>query len=192
MIYGYCRVSTKSQKNDGNSLEVQEKTLREHGASKIYKEAYTGAVIARPELDILLNEITEGDTLIVTKIDRIARSLSQGSELITELIDRGIKVNILNLGIMDNTPSSKLARHMLFAFAEFEKDMIRERTQEGKAMAKSKPGFREGRPKKFTKEQLNHALGLLERGSSYKQVADMTRISKSTLYRETLSRKNEV
>jgi len=192
MIYGYCRVSTKSQKNDGNSLEVQEKTLREHGASKIYKEAYTGAVIARPELDILLNEITEGDTLIVTKIDRIARSLSQGSELITELIDRGIKVNILNLGIMDNTPSSKLARHMLFAFAEFEKDMIRERTQEGKAMAKSKPGFREGRSKKFTKEQLNHALGLLERGSSYKQVADMTRISKSTLYRETLSRKNEV
>lgn len=182
MIYGYARVSTKGQAKDGNSLEAQEKALKEAGATYIYTDAFTGTKTDRPEFDKLMNKLQSGDTLIVTKLDRFARSMSQGSELVSELIDKGIKVYILNIGIMDNTPSSKLIRNVFFAFAEFERDMIVERTQEGKTIAKQNPDFKEGRPKKYSKKQVEHALELLE-NHSYKQVEDLTGISKSTLIR---------
>lgn len=182
MIYGYARVSTKGQAKDGNSLEAQEKALRESGANEIYVDAFTGTKTDRPEFDKLMDKIQKGDTLIVTKLDRFARSMAQGSELVSDLIEKGIKVYILNIGVMDNTPSSKLIRNVFFAFAEFERDMIVERTMEGKAIAKQNPDFREGRPKKYSRKQIEHALELLE-SNSYKQVEDMTGISKSTLIR---------
>ena len=182
MIYGYARVSTKGQAKDGNSLEAQEKALRESGANEIYVDAFTGTKTDRPEFDKLMNKIQKGDTLIVTKLDRFARSMSQGSELVSDLIERGIKVYILNIGVMDNTPSSKLIRNVFFAFAEFERDMIVERTMEGKVIAKQNPDFREGRPKKYSRKQIEHALELLD-SNSYKQVEDLTGISKSTLIR---------
>ena len=182
MIYGYARVSTKGQAKDGNSLEAQEKALRESGANEIYVDAVTGTKTDRPEFDKLMNKIQKGDTLIVTKLDRFARSMSQGSELVSDLIERGIKVYILNIGVMDNTPSSKLIRNVFFAFAEFERDMIVERTMEGKAIAKQNPDFKEGRPKKYSRKQIEHALELLD-NNSYKQVEDLTGISKSTLIR---------
>ena len=182
MIYGYARVSTKGQAKDGNSLEAQEKVLRESGANEIYVDAFTGTKTDRPEFDKLMDKIQKGDTLIVTKLDRFARSMSQGSELVSDLIEKGIKVYILNIGVMDNTPASKLIRNVFFAFAEFERDMIIERTAEGKAIAKQNPDFKEGRPKKFSKKQIEHALELLE-SNSYKQVEEMTGISKSTLIR---------
>lgn len=183
MIYGYARVSTTGQMNNGNSLEGQEKQLEEAGAIKIYKDSFSGTRLDRPEFNILLSKLKEGDTLVVTKLDRIARSMTQGSELITDLINKGVRVNILNIGIMDNTPSSKLIRNVFFSFAEFERDMIVERTQEGKAIARTKAGYKEGRPRKFTDEQINHALGLLDEGNSYTKVARITNISKSTLVR---------
>lgn len=182
MIYGYARVSTKGQAKDGNSLEAQEKALRESGANEIYVDAFTGTKTYRPEFDKLMDKIQKGDTLIVTKLDRFARSMTQGSELVSDLVEKGIKVYILNIGVMDNTPSSKLIRNVFFAFAEFERDMIVERTMEGKAIAKQNPDFREGRPKKYSRKQIEHALELLE-SNSYKQVEDMTGISKSTLIR---------
>lgn len=192
MIYGYARVSTRSQAKDGNSLEVQEQLLKENGAIEIYKDSFTGTKIDRPNFDKLLSKLKTGDTLIVTKLDRIARSLTQGSELVTELINKGIKVNILNIGVMDNTPASKLIRNIFFSFAEFERDMILERTQEGKEIAKQQPGFKEGRPKTYTKKQLDHALGMLSingGNSSYTEVAEITGISKSTLIRAVRIRK---
>lgn len=183
MIYGYARVSTTGQMNNGNSLEGQEKQLEEAGAIKIYKDSFTGTRLDRPEFNILLSKLKEGDTLVVTKLDRIARSMTQGSELITDLINKGVRVNILNIGIMDNTPSSKLIRNVFFSFAEFERDMIVERTQEGKAIARTKAGYKEGRPRKFTDEQINYALNLLDEGNSYTKVSRITNISKSTLVR---------
>ncbi len=183
MIYGYARVSTKGQAKDGNSLESQEQQLKEYGAVEIYSDSFTGTKLDRPQLDKLLDKLQDGDTLIVTKLDRIARSMTHGSELVTDLINKGIRVHILNIGIMDNTPSSKLIRNIFFSFAEFERDMIVERTQEGKALAKTKAGFKEGRPKKYTEEQLRHAIELLK-DHSYLEVERMTRISKSTLIRE--------
>lgn len=182
MVYGYARVSTAGQAKDGNSLESQEKALRENGAQEIYADSFTGTKLDRPQLNALLAKLQEGDTLIVAKLDRIARSLTEGSSFVNDLLARKVRVNILNIGVMDNTPASKLIRGIFFAFAEFERDMIVERTQEGKAIAKTKEGFTEGRPKEYTPEQLRHAVELLET-HSYKQVTNMTQISKSTLQR---------
>lgn len=182
MIYGYARVSTKGQAKDGNSLEAQEIALRSAGAIEIYADAFTGTKANRPELDKLLTVMQSGDTMVVTKLDRIARSATQGIALIQSLLDRGIVVHVLNMGLMDNIPTGKLIRNIMLTFAEFERDMIVERTQEGKAIAKQNPDFKEGRPKKFSKVQINHALDLLSE-YSYKQVEQMTGISKSTLIR---------
>ena len=182
MIYGYARVSTKGQAKDGNSLEAQDIALRSAGATEIYADAFTGTKAHRPELDKLMSVMQSGDTMIVTKLDRIARSATQGIELIQSLLERGITVHVLNMGLLDNTPTGKLLRNVMLAFAEFERDMIVERTQEGKAIAKQNPDFREGRPKKYSRTQINHALDLLNE-YSYKQVEQMTGISKSTLIR---------
>lgn len=182
MKYGYARVSTVGQQTHGNSLEAQREQLCAAGAEKIYSDAITGAIMNREQLDKLLNQLKAGDTLIVTKLDRLARSLTQGAELIDSLIDRGITINILNLGILDNQPSSRLIRNVFLSFAEFERDMIRERTTEGRAVAKTKPGYREGRRPKYSRKQIDHALKLLQ-DHSYNQVAEMTGISKSTLIR---------
>lgn len=192
MIYGYARVSTKGQATDGNSLEAQRKLLKENGAEVIFEDSFTGTKTDRPEFKRLLDYIKEGDTLIVTKLDRFARSMTQGSQLVTELINRGVRINILNIGIMDNTPASKLIRNIFFSFAEFERDMIVERTQEGKAIAKTKAGFTEGRPKKYTEKQIKHALSLLAINGgdkSYNEVVEITGISKSTLIRCNNSKK---
>lgn len=190
MIYGYARVSTQMQAKDGNSLEAQEKTLKENGAEVIYKEHFTGTKKERPELNKLLKELKEGDILIVTKLDRIARSTIQGAELIQTLLDRGIKINILNIGLMDNTPSSKLIRNIFFAFAEFERDMIVERTQEGKQIARQNPNFREGRPRKYKREHYDTAMELLET-HSVRKVSRMVGIPVATLCREIRRRKDK-
>ncbi len=189
MIFGYARVSTKGQAKDGNSLEVQEKLLKESGAEKLFVDSFTGTKLERPEFDKLLNQIQSGDTLIVTKLDRFARSVTQASDLITKLIDRGITVNVLNLGILSNSSVSTLMRNVLLSFAQFERDMIVERTSEGKAIAKQKPDFREGRPPLYKKKQVEHALDMLV-DHSYKQVEELTGISKSTLIRAKRKRDN--
>lgn len=192
MIYGYARVSTKGQAKDGNSLESQIELLKNNGAEEIYSDSFTGTKTNRPQFNELLGKLQKGDTLIITKLDRFARSMTQGSELVNSLIERGIKVNILNIGVMDNTPASKLIRNIFFSFAEFERDMIVERTQEGKAIAKTKEGFKEGRPKKYTDKQLDNALSMLTVNGgdkSYNEVAELLGISKSTLIRENNKRK---
>ena len=191
MIYGYGRVSTKGQAKDGNSLEAQERLLKEHGAEVIYMDSFTGTKMTRPEFDKLLKELKAGDTLVVAKLDRFARSVSQASDLITKLIDEGIRVDVCNLGILDNSSMSTLMRNILLSFAQFERDMIVERTQEGKAIARQNPDFREGRPKKYSRTQMNHALELLEH-YSYRQVEEMTGISKSTLIRARRKEKSPV
>ena len=110
MVYGYCRVSTQWQAKDGNSLEAQEKLLKENGAEEIYSDTFTGTKAHRPELDKLLDKLQPGDKLVITKLDRIARSTSQGIELIQTLLDNNVTIYVLNMGLMDNTPTGKLIR----------------------------------------------------------------------------------
>lgn len=187
MIYGYARVSTKGQAKDGNSLEAQQTALKAAGAGKVYVDSFTGTKMNRPQFSELVEALKPGDTLIVTKLDRFARSISQASDLITELIDKDITINVLNLGILSNDSVSTLLRNVLLSFAQFERDMIVQRTQEGKAIARQNPGYREGRPKKFKPAQVDHALELLK-DHSYKQVSAMTGISESTLLRRKRSK----
>lgn len=176
-VYGYARVSTA-----GQSLESQIEALKAQGCEVIYSEKFTGTKTDRPEFQRLLSELKAGDTLIVTKLDRFARSTKEAIEIIGDLFERGVRVHILNMGVVENTPTGRLIFTIMSAFAEFERDLIVERTQEGKAIAKQRPNFREGRPRKFSKEQIKHALELLET-HSYTQVERMTGISKSTLIR---------
>lgn len=189
MIYGYARVSTAAQASSGNSLEVQEKQLRDAGAEKIYTDSFTGTTMERPEFEKLQKKLQSGDTMIVTKLDRLGRSVSQASGVIKDLIDRKVTINVLNLGILSNDSVNTLMQNVLLSFAQFERDMIVQRTREGKAIAKQNPDFREGRPRKFTKKQMDHAMELLK-NHSYNQVADMTGISRATLAREKRRRLN--
>lgn len=189
MIYGYMRVSTAGQVK-GNSLEEQKRVLEANGATVIYQDTFTGTKSSRPNLSILLARLQEEDTLVVTKLDRFARNTVDGINMVHDLLKRGVKVNILNMGMVDNTPTGKLILTVMLGFAEFERDMIVQRTQEGKAIAKMKEGFTEGRPRKFTEEEMDWAISLLDT-NSYKEVAEITNISKSTLIREVKKRKME-
>jgi DNA invertase Pin-like site-specific DNA recombinase len=156
--------------------------LESEGCNKIYSEKFTGTKADRPQFLELLSLLKKGDTLVVTKLDRFARSAENGVNLIKELLSKGIKVHILNMGLVEDTSMGRLILRMLTAIAEFDRDMIVERLAEEKAIARQNPDFREGRPKKFTKKKIAHALQLLEI-NSYTQVEEITGISKSTLIR---------
>lgn len=146
MIYGYARVSSDGQDRYGNSKQGQTEALKAAGCERVYYEHYTGTKMDRPEFTKLMGELKAGDTLKVTKLDRFARTAAEGATKIKELMTRGVKVHILNMGLIENTPTGKLMMQILLAFAEFERDNIMERLNEGKAIAKSNnPQWREGR-----------------------------------------------
>lgn len=182
MIYGYARVSTTGQLKDGYSLEYQEQLLKDAGATEIIKEGYTGTKRDRPLFSKLIRKLNQGDTLIVTKLDRFARNTREGLEVVQELLNKDVTFRILNMGTFDNSPQGKMSLTMFLAFAEFERDMIVQRTQEGKAIAKTKPGFTEGRPPKYNHKQIDNALNMLK-DNSYTEVESITGISKATLVR---------
>lgn len=145
MIYGYARVSSLGQAKNGNSLEEQEKALRDKGCDIVFQEAYTGMTTDRPQFSELLSKLQKGDTLVVTKLDRFSRTAADGAKLVQKLFNRGIIIDILNMGRVDNTPMGKLMVTMLLAFAEFEHDQILERLNTGKAIAKSHGKRTDGR-----------------------------------------------
>jgi DNA invertase Pin-like site-specific DNA recombinase len=192
MIYGYARVSTQHQKKDGSSLGDQETKLITAGAQEIITDSFTGTKMERPEFTKLLSKLQDGDTLIVTKLDRFARTAVEGGAIIKSLHEQGVIIDILNMGKADNTPMGKLMITMLLAFAEFERDMIVERTQTGKDIARTKGIRVDGRPKKYTIPQIDHAMELLSTGNSYTHVEQLTGISKSTLIREVRARKRNI
>lgn len=181
MIYGYARVSTKKQVN-GNSLEEQVTRLQQEGCESIIQEQYTGSTTERPKFEQLINNLQQGDKLIVTKLDRFARNVTEGIEVIRKLFSKGVVVHVLNVGLLEDTAMGNFFLTTLLAVAELERSMIIERTQAGKEIARTKNGFKDGRPNKYTKCQLDHAIELLE-NNSYTQVERITNISKSTLIR---------
>lgn len=163
---GYGRVSTPGQQLNGNSLAEQEKALRDAGADEIVLECFTGKTVDRPKFSVLLKELKSGDTLYVTKLDRFARASAAG-DVIAELIDRGVTVHILNFGVANNSATGKLMLNIILSFAQYEREMIWERTQEGKMAAKAKnPDYKEGRkameiPDNFADAQSRVAAGEL-------------------------------
>ena len=177
--YGYARVSTPDQK-----LANQIDRLKQAGAEEIYQEKFTGTTTQRPQFNLLLTKLETGDTLIITKLDRFARNTKEALEIIQQLFDQNIKVQILNMGTIDNTPTGQLIFTIFSAFAQFERDMIVTRTQEGKLYAKKNdPNFREGRPKTYTDEQIKFAYELRQQGMTYKMIERKTGISVKTQQR---------
>lgn len=183
--YGYARVSTLAQ-----DLESQIQALEKEDCSVIYREHFTGTKTDRPQFNAVMDVLCESDTLVVTKLDRLARNTREGIDVIEALFARGVRVHVLNVGLLENTTMGRFFLTTLLAVAEMERNLIIERTQEGKAVAKQRKDFREGRPKKFTKKQLDHALSLLET-NSYKEVEALTTISIATLAREKRKRKEK-
>lgn len=180
--YGYARVSTADQ-----HLEAQIKALQEAGAEVIYKDKATGKNTHREGLQALLGILQAGDTLIVTKMDRVARSVKQGIALIDELTEKGIKLHVLNMGMFDGSPTSKLIRNILLSVAEWEREMILERQREGIAVAKAQGKYK-GKPKKYhdKNESMQHALELFANratnGKTVKQICQITKVSRASLY----------
>lgn len=148
--FGYARVSTTGQGKNGNSLEDQKNQLIEAGCDEadIVEEVYTGTKMNRPKFTKLLDRMESGDTLVVCKLDRFARTAKEGLEIVETLMKRGVKVHILNMGLVEDTPMGNLILTVMLAFAQFERETIVERTQSGKAIAKEKEGYTEGRPRR--------------------------------------------
>ena len=191
-IYGYCRVSSKGQL-DGNSLEGQkEEILARYSNAIIYQEQFTGKTVDRPVFKELLSLLNKGDMLVVTKLDRFCRSTDEGLRTIKELQQRGVDIHIMNMGLIENSPMGELIVTNLLAFAQFERAMILERTQSGKALARERGELREGRPMKWGLDNLTvkDALDSIESGKySYKQASEVYHVSKTTLIRRMQERK---
>lgn len=188
MIYGYCRVSTKGQERDGNSLDCQEKEILEkYPGAEIYKEAHTGSKCNRPVFTELIAKLKPGDTLAVCKMDRFARNTQEGLATIQELFKRGVAVHIFNVGLLEDNPMGKFFITIMLSVAELERNQIIERTQTGKKAAKEAAEARgeefiDGRPIKYSYDDIVEALSYLS-SHSFKQTVKACGISKSTLIR---------
>lgn len=181
MVYGYCRVSTKTQLSGSSLAEQKAQILAKYPTAAIKNESMSGFG-KRPVFERIIQKLSSGDILVVTKFDRFCRSTKEGLYYIDAIREKGASLHILNMGVIEDTPMGRMISTSLLAFAEFERAMIYERTQAGKAIARKKPGYHEGRPKKYTHEQEVLAVSLLE-DHTYAQVTAMTGISRATLVR---------
>lgn len=179
MKYGYARVSTESQ-----SLSTQLQLLKQVGIDEIFQEKYTRTTTKRPEFARLLVIVQPNDVIIVTKLDRFARNTGEDLQMIQQLFENQVKINILNMGTIDDTPVGRLIFTVFSAFAQFERDMIVTRTQEGKSYARRhNPKYHEGRPKVYSDEKIWQVYQLHQKGMTYRELSLRTGISISTLRR---------
>ncbi len=186
VIYGYSRVSSTSQ-----SLDTQVQALKEYGCEKIFREKMSGRTLQRPQFQKLLESVMRDDTIVVTKLDRFARSTKDALSTIDILNKKAVSLVVLNMGgdvVNKSTPIGKLMITVLAGIAEFEADMIRERQLEGIEAAKER-GVYKGRPRTYSPHHkgLQYALKLFSERSSNRmtvnEICVITKISKSTLYR---------
>jgi DNA invertase Pin-like site-specific DNA recombinase len=178
MLIGYARVSTQDQ-----TPELQLDALRGVGCEKIFNEKASGSQRDRPQLKAALEYVRSGDTLVVWKLDRLARSLKQLIETIEQLKERDIDFRSLTEAIDTVTPGGRLTFHIFAALAEFERSLIQERTQAGLASARAR-GKKGGRPPALSSDDLLVANALLrDHAISVEEVAKRLNVSPSTLYR---------
>jgi len=178
MIVGYARVSTQEQ-----NLDLQLQTLQDSGCERIFTEKTSGAQRDRPELKAALSYMRQGDTLMVWKFDRLARSLKQLIETIENLEAQKIGFKSLTEAIDTTTPGGRLIFHIFASLAEFERSIIAERTQAGLIAAK-KLGRTGGRPRSIGQEDLIAAKAMLkEHNLTVEEVARRMKIASATLYR---------
>ncbi len=178
MLVGYARVST-----DDQNLDLQRDALNQAGCEQLFEDQLSGAKVARPGLQKTLQYARAGDTIVVWRLDRFSRSLKDLIEMVTLLEARGIGLKSLQESIDTSSSSGKLIFHIFGALAEFERNLIRERTQAGLQAARAR-GRKGGRPKALNKDKQALAVKLYdEKKHSVDQVSQMTGISKPTLYK---------
>ena len=178
MIFGYARVST-----DGQSVDAQVKQLRAAGAGKMFKETASGAKTDRARLRQALKEIDEGDVLMVTRLDRLARSTRDLLNILAQITDKGAGFRSLADAWADTTTAhGRLMLTVLGGLAEFERELIRARTSEGRERAKAR-GVHMGRPPKLTPHQKKEALRRREDGETTREIARLFNVSPNTISR---------
>lgn len=181
MRIGYARVSTKDQ-----NFVLQEDALKKAGCEKIFREVASGAKTSRPVLNDLLSRLRKGDVLIIWKLDRLGRSLDHLVKFTNELMERNIDLISLNDPVDTTTPQGRLVFNIFAALAEFERDLIRERTQAGLEAARSR-GRKGGRPKGIPARAKATAMAAetlyKEDELSIQEICEQLNISKPTLYR---------
>ena len=178
MLVGYARVSTQDQKP-----ELQLDALKAAGCERVFEEKASGAQRDRPQLSAALDYIREGDTLVVWKLDRLARSMKQLIETVEILDERGIGFRSITEAIDTTTPGGRLVFHIFGALAEFERSIIRERTRAGLNAARSR-GRVGGRPPALSSEDLAAARAMLgDPEITVEAVAKRLGVAPSTLYR---------
>lgn len=176
-IVGYARVSSKTQ-----SLDIQIDKLQLHGCTKIFKEKISGVDQNRPELLKCKEYLREGDTLVITKIDRLARSTVDLGNIVKNLQDDSINFVVLDQNIDTSTPTGKLTFHIISSVAEFENEIRKERQREGieKALRLGKPY---GRPSKVTKELVEQIKLDLDNGLTTADILKQRDVSRSTFFK---------
>ena len=178
MRIGYARVSTEDQ-----VLDLQLDALHGQGIEAVYQEHASGKSKARPELENCLKALRDGDTLVVWRLDRLGRNLGDLVQIVGSLEARGVGFESLTEQINTNSPTGKLVFHVFAALAEFERNLIRERTQAGLKAARAR-GKRGGRPQKLQGKELAMAQSLMaDPSNDVTEVAKQFRVHRSTLYR---------
>lgn len=179
MLIGYARVSTDDQK-----LDLQLDALSRAGCDKVfYDHGVSGTRQERPGLNEALRALREGDTLVVYRLDRLGRSVLQLADLILRLENEAVQFSSLSEGINTATSSGRLVFHMFASIAEFERELIRERTRSGLQAAR-KRGALIGRPRSLSNDKMIEAHRLVhQEGQTYQQIANLFQVSESTLFR---------
>ena len=178
MTYGYARVSTGDQTTD-----LQQDALEKAGCNRIFIDVASGAKAHRPELDHMLDLLREGDTVVVWKLDRLGRSMQNLVELINDFDTRGVQFRSLTESIDTSTPGGILIFNIFGSLAQFERDLIRERTRAGLEAARAR-GRTGGRPASLDEKQAKEVRRLYEsRSVTVDQIASMMRVSRTTIYR---------
>ena len=178
MIIGYGRVST-----DGQTLDAQQEQLRLAGAQKIFSETVSGAVTDRKELKRAIDCLSTGDILVVTKLDRLARSTRDLLNTLATISDKGAGFRVLDNPALDTTSAhGKLLLNILGSIAEFERELIKSRTSEGRTRARAR-GVRFGRKPALTEFQREEALKRRANGETLMDIARSMNVSHSTISR---------
>ena len=175
--FGYARVSTEAQ-----NLDRQLDALEKYGVDKIYNEKMTGTKRDRPELEKMLERMTEGDTVVIESLSRLGRSTKDLIELVKLFEKRGVHLVSLKEQIDTTTSTGKLLFTLMSAIAQFERDVIADRTREGLKAARARGHFG-GRPR-FDEEKVRQAIKLYNTGEySLREIEELTGVKKGTLYR---------
>ena len=178
-LVGYARVSTDEQ-----TTRLQRDALKAAGCQRIFQDKLGGALRSRPQMDRALADLRAGDTLVVWKLDRLGRSLRNLLEIAETLHERDVALRSLTEHIDTATAAGKMLYSVLGAVAQFERDVLRERTVAGIRAAQAR-GEHVGRPFVLTASQVREARKMLDRGENASHVARIMRVGRSTLYRAT-------